>query len=75
MRIGVLAGAETSTAIQRGWHALASFVQPDGSVTELSDGFGILGDRAAYLSRTNSSLLWGYGAVLRACAAVSSLSE
>ena len=69
MRLGVLRGAETSAAIQRGWQALASYVQPDGSVTGLSNGFGILGNKAAYLHRTNSSLLWGYGAVLQACAA------
>lgn len=73
MRIGVLGGAETSIAIKRGWQALASHIQPDGSVTGLSTGFGILSNKAAYLRRTNSSLLWGYGAVLRACAAVSLL--
>eukprot|EP01043_Picozoa_sp_COSAG02_P020535 COSAG02_NODE_1016_length_15190_cov_128.667418_14_plen_457_part_00 len=73
MRIGVLRGTDTSAAIQRGWNALLSYIQPDGSVTGLSNGFGILDSKTAYLRRTNSSLLWGYGAVLRACAAVSSL--
>ena len=72
-RMGFLNGAEIDNAIKHGWQALAGYIQVDGSVAGLSNGFGILGSKAAYMRRTNSSLLWGYGAVLRACAAVSSL--
>lgn len=71
-QLKVLDGDNITTTIARGWQALKNQVQPDGSVSNLSPGFGILGDKEKYLVRSNSSLLWGYGAVLRACAAVGS---
>merc|ERR1719174_2227332 len=70
LRIKVLEGPNVTAAIARGWQALGAQVQPDGSVTNLSPGFGILSDEQKYLIRSNGSLLWGYGAVLRACAAI-----
>ena len=67
---GFLDEAKFGPAAAAGWAAVAAQVQPDGAVANLSPGFGILGSKSDYLRRTNSSLLWGYGAVLRACAAV-----
>ena len=69
LRLGVLRGARFREALASGWAALARNVQADGSVTALSPGFGILASKEDYLVRSNRSLLWGYGAVLRACAA------
>ena len=70
IQAGVLARAATWPHVAKGWASLAGRVVEDGFVTGLSDGFGINGDRAEYLRRDNNSLLWGYGAVLRAAAIV-----
>lgn len=64
-RLGILQGSNFTTAVAPGWQGLAAKVQPDGSVVGLSQGFGILANRADYLARANSSLLWGYGATSR----------
>ena len=74
VRLGVLTDPRYPAAIEQGWRGLGTNIQPDGSVAGLSPGFGILGSRAEYLVKTNSSLLWGYGAVLRACAAILQLN-
>ena len=70
---GVLTTAEFGGAVRLGWQALAAQVQPDGSVTNLSPGVGILPSRHLYLKHWGRNVFspqWGYGAVLRACAAV-----
>lgn len=41
VRVGALGGADVEAAISHGWRALSSYVQPDGSVTGLSNGFGV----------------------------------
>lgn len=69
MQHGWLTSAIFSAGFDAGWAALAAKTQPNGFVTDLSPGFGINNDRAQYVARTNGSLLWGFGAVLRACAA------
>jgi hypothetical protein len=45
-----------------------------GTVAGLSPGFGIRRDRAEYVSQ-GGSFLWGFGAVIRACAAVGRYEE
>ena len=65
----LLNSSDVQTAIGLGWNALQARVQPDGSVVNLSPGEGLKASRAEYLRKSNSSLLWGLGAVLRACAA------
>ena len=69
VRLRVLREPRFNAAIDRGWQGLGAHVQPDGSVAGLSPGFGLRANKQQYLVRSNSSLLWGYGAVLRACAA------
>ena len=69
MRTGVLDTAVFSAPAAWAWGALAAEVQPNGTVAGLSPGFGILASRAEYVG-PGGSFLWGFGAVIRACAAV-----
>lgn len=73
LRVGYLPINTTLSPLMAAWDALAASVGADGSVANLSPGFGILGTRAQYMVRNNASLLWGYGAVVRAAAAVGAL--
>ena len=70
VKAGVLARASTWPLIAKGWASLAGRVTPSGFVTHLSNGYGINANRAEYLVQSNASILWGFGAVLRAAAII-----
>eukprot|EP00039_Didymoeca_costata_P021680 m.345167 g.345167 ORF g.345167 m.345167 type:complete len:392 (-) comp25847_c0_seq1:31-1206(-) len=74
INIGVLSTNEFQQPLTKAWTGLKNNVQADGSVANLSPGFGILNTRDQYMQRTNTSIWWGYGAVVRAGAAMTKLN-